>query len=526
MYDFFLIFQRISAEDNGGKSNTATVNIKVLDVNDQSPAFNEQPYSFRVDEGLIGEDVGQVQAEDQDLGDNAIVHYSIEEDQNLFKVDDLSGMIKTVTELDFEAKNVHYLVVKASDLVNEPATATVTILVQDVQDETPKFDQTRYEGKVLENLENQAILSVQATDLDNIQTITYEIVSGDQTLFSIDPESGELRTLKGLDFEQQKIHFLTVSTVEARQVQGQPSSSCQIEISVEDQNDHAPIFISPRQVSVRNDAKVGSKVAIVKATDEDGTAPGNQVRYQFAQPSDYFAIGNEISRHLAANSLIYFLFIDEESGEIELLSDLTKEVYGQYTLEIKAIDLGLPMLETKSFLVIRVDQVVTMAPELGIGFASLKYEANIDENLAENTVVQVLDLDQVPIPGLDIQCLIFRVKDQRGAIVKDVLKGVYNEQNHQCELQIQGKMIDKEKTDSLEVMVKLKTQSAFVNPARMMSTVFLNIQDVNDNKPTFVFNERQQNQNDDQNYLVTISKTTSPNTGIVQIKAIGNVQHF
>jgi len=53
----------------------------------------------------------------------------------------------------------------------------------------------------------------------------------------------------------------------------------------------------------------------------------------------------------------------------------------------------------------------------------------------------------------------------------------------------------------------------------MISTVFLNIQDVNDNKPTFAFNERQ-NQNDDQNYLVTISKTTSPNTGIVQIKAI------
>ena len=127
-------------------------------------------------------------------------------------------------------------------------------------------------------------------------------------------------------------------------------------------------------------------------------------------------------------------------------------------------------------------------------------EANIDENLVENTVVQVLDLDPAPIIGLDIQCSIFRVKDQRGAIVKDVLKGVYNDQNHQCELQINQGLIDKEKTDSLEVMVKLKTQSAFVNPARMISTVFLNIQDVNDNKPTFVFNERQ-NQNDDQNKI-------------------------
>ena len=35
----FLLFQTITAEDNGGKSNSATVNIKVEDVNDQSPEF-------------------------------------------------------------------------------------------------------------------------------------------------------------------------------------------------------------------------------------------------------------------------------------------------------------------------------------------------------------------------------------------------------------------------------------------------------------------------------------------------------
>ena len=172
------ILQRISAEDNGGKANTATVNVKVLDVNDQSPEFNEEPFSFRVDEGLIGEEVGQVQAQDQDLGDNAIVHYSIEDDNENFKIDELSGMIKTVQELDFESKNVHYLVIKASDETNEPATATVTILVQDVQDEIPKFDKTRYEATILENLENEVITTVKATDLDNTESITYEIVSG------------------------------------------------------------------------------------------------------------------------------------------------------------------------------------------------------------------------------------------------------------------------------------------------------------------------------------------------------------
>ena len=42
----FLFFQTITAEDNGGKSNSATVNIKVEDVNDQSPEFVRVHHMF------------------------------------------------------------------------------------------------------------------------------------------------------------------------------------------------------------------------------------------------------------------------------------------------------------------------------------------------------------------------------------------------------------------------------------------------------------------------------------------------
>ena len=72
---------------------------------------------------------------------------------------------------------------------------------------------------------------------------------------------------------------------------------------------------------------------------------------------------------------------------------------------------------------------------------------------------------------MNIQCLVTRVKDQRGAIIKNLLKGVYNA-NNQCELQIDGE-IDKETIDTLEVMLKLKAQSAFINPARMIANIFL-----------------------------------------------------
>ena len=50
------------------------------------------------------------------------------------------------------------------NFLGRTATATVTILVQDREDEIPYFEQKKYIGSVLENLEDQTIISVQAID--------------------------------------------------------------------------------------------------------------------------------------------------------------------------------------------------------------------------------------------------------------------------------------------------------------------------------------------------------------------------
>ena len=42
-----------------------------------------------------------VEAKDGDIDENAIIHYSVPEDTN-FEIDELSGLISTKNELDFE----------------------------------------------------------------------------------------------------------------------------------------------------------------------------------------------------------------------------------------------------------------------------------------------------------------------------------------------------------------------------------------------------------------------------------------
>lgn len=45
----------VKAEDTGKLSTTATVNIKVTDINDKNPEFveSEMPYVFKVKEGIF-----------------------------------------------------------------------------------------------------------------------------------------------------------------------------------------------------------------------------------------------------------------------------------------------------------------------------------------------------------------------------------------------------------------------------------------------------------------------------------------
>ena len=66
-----------------------------------------------------------------------------------------------------------------------------------------------------------------------------------------------------------------------------------------------------------------------------------------------------------------------------------------------------------------------------------------------------------------------------------LFEGEYN--NNQCHL-ILLKNLDKETDDNFVITFKLKTQSAFTNPSKMISTIQIDIEDINDNAPKFVYN--------------------------------------
>lgn len=120
---------------------------------------------------------------------------------------------------------------------------------------------------------------MKATDADTVKKVTYVIKEGDRRLFYIDPTSGVISTVKGLDFELVQSHTIIVGTQENTN-ENDPQATTKVRVSVVDVNDNAPKFVTPPlPTRLQDSAPVGTVVATMVAKDEDGTAPLNSIKY-------------------------------------------------------------------------------------------------------------------------------------------------------------------------------------------------------------------------------------------------------
>lgn len=334
----------IRAEDTGGLSSSATVNVKVTDINDKNPEFDDHimPYAFNVDEGKANTYVGMVHAHDADEGINALVSYFLPDDVP-FTINTSNGEIHTKGALDYETQSNYKFVVTAKDGAAEPrhGTAMVTVSVNDVPDEVPKFTDTLIEVKVPENIPNYRLATVKAFDADTIKQITYTLRSGRNDLFKVDAKSGEVKTTSNLDYEEAVRHELIVGTLENdSDVDG---ATVKIVVHVEDRNDVAPAFVVlPEPITVNDDDPIGTEIAEMSAHDGDGSYPGNEVRYEI--------VGR-------GKALLYFQ-IDAEKAIVRIKEDLRKEPDSEYHIDVRAYDLGEPQLSTTTSLAVYVRHFV------------------------------------------------------------------------------------------------------------------------------------------------------------------------
>ena len=103
--------------------------------------------------------------------------------------------------------------------------------------------------------------------------------------FTVNPETGDISTRAGLDFESAADHHLQVF---AKTKSGQ--SICNVRVLVESVDEFPPVFSKTRyNFNLPHDAAPGDILGSVQATDRD-SGPDGKIFFSFATPNPYFSI--------------------------------------------------------------------------------------------------------------------------------------------------------------------------------------------------------------------------------------------
>lgn len=172
-----------------------------------------------------------------------------------FKIGFRDGRLLVKNQLDRERQEKHVLKVKVLDLSrkNVSATTTVEILVEDVNDSSPEFEQDLYEYVASENTPIGTLVGkVTAVDPDiapKNNQVLYQLINGKKSVLNIDQQTGNIHLFNTLDFEKEPFLEWTVVARDSNALTGESV----IQLKVLDENDNPPQFLdqSPLRLNIQ-----------------------------------------------------------------------------------------------------------------------------------------------------------------------------------------------------------------------------------------------------------------------------------
>uniref|UniRef100_A0A8C3FEP6 Neural-cadherin n=1 Tax=Chrysemys picta bellii TaxID=8478 RepID=A0A8C3FEP6_CHRPI len=394
MYEFVVI-----AVDKGHppRTGTASVRIRMTNVNDEAPVFSQSGYkTFLSEDAGPSTLVAAVHAKDPD-GDGVLYQIAGGNEAGNFELDSQKGIIKLRRNPLPKLRGPRYILnITAIDdnASGGPAPlssfAVVIVGINDINNNKPVFRKCTDYSDSTWVLENQPpgtyVLQVEAYDADlglNGE-VKYGLMHRDGASpgFSIDPDTGIITTTQS--FDREKLRECTLSVTATDQAQEPLIGVCQITVFIADVNDNDPKFENSRyqyvndnvpfftsstyKVSVPEEAAIGTSVAQVLATDLD-SGPYGEVQYSILKdPSEHYR----------------FFTIGPETGIVSTKASFDREKKGSYLIEVQSQDsaesarpgvYGQPNTDT-AYVKIFVSDVNDNAP----AFPHPVYEISIEED--------------------------------------------------------------------------------------------------------------------------------------------------
>ncbi|XP_069002409.1 protocadherin-16 [Embiotoca jacksoni] len=467
---YLLTVLATSGPGGAGRTGSAAVRVTVTDENDNSPRLSQERVFLAVRENLLaGTGFGRVSATDRDAGLNARLTYRLLHTDRHFQINSQTGEISTRLALDREQQSSYQLVVVVQDGGTPPrsATGTAHITVLDENDHAPSFTHARPDRElllqVMEGLLSGTVLgTVTAKDPDEGEngTIFYSLSGSRAERFSLNPNSGELRTTSPLRWAERAEYAFTVTAADL----GTPglSSTCQLQIQVLSSSRSIPKpNILSMTLNTVEGAAPGSIIGSVRPLDQHESAVlEGQVTYLVVGGTDRDGT----------------FMVDRLKGDVYLVRELDYEKGSRYTLHIEVSDFSQAF--PSSHLVkldINVQDSNDHAPQFTEDPVTIVIPENIEPGASIYTF-QAVDQDGSG-PNSELRYSIeHHWPDTPDLLTLDPSNGVLS----------LGQKLDRESTPSLYLVVRATDQAEDLSQRRWGSvTARVFVTDENDNAPVF-----------------------------------------
>uniref|UniRef100_A0A6Q2Z3B3 Cadherin domain-containing protein n=1 Tax=Esox lucius TaxID=8010 RepID=A0A6Q2Z3B3_ESOLU len=409
------------ASDGVQESTPVTVHITVIDANDNTPTFPNASYSVNVYTDMQPGET--VMALDADEGPNGLLTYTIlAGDQGHFVINNRSGVITAVPGISLAVGRTYALTVKAMDngpesgllLLGKPldresedsytlvvtasdghpdgtSTATVNIVVTDVNDNDPVFDLPLLRNlTVIEEEANSFVGQVKATDPDagvNGQ-VRYQLLKH-ANLFRIN-SNGTIFTAVPLDREVGDQYDLIVEA-EDRAVEDPRRTTLSLSVTVLDQDDNSPVFSQP-SYTVNLPENSPKNTVILQLTAKDADLNSNIT----------FRIRTQEARQLFA--------VHPVTGELSVLQTLDFETLPArnqtQTFVVEALDSGGSMPPGLATVTVKIMDMNDYPPV----FSQAVYRGMVAPNAVKGTVVTAVHAEDLDPPGTPASHVRYRLE--------------------------------------------------------------------------------------------------------------------
>uniref|UniRef100_A0A3Q0S188 Cadherin domain-containing protein n=1 Tax=Amphilophus citrinellus TaxID=61819 RepID=A0A3Q0S188_AMPCI len=335
---------KLLAVDGGTpqRSGTVNINIAVLDINDNAPAFNQSVYKATVMENSPRDTyVTTVNASDADFGSNAIVTYYFSDlnsgFSDLFMIDEKTGVISIAGSIDYEKDKKYELRIDARDSGGLTDSSKVIIEVSDVNDNAPVISVMSFTSPVSEDAPPGATIGIiNVKDLDSGDNGQVNCRIEQKAPFKIKSNLRNYYTLvtdSVLDRESVSEYNISVVATDG----GMPplSTKRNFNLKVSDVNDNAPVFSKSvyNTAFITENNSLGVSLLTLRAHDRD---ENQNARLSYILEDTNIG-GSPVSEYISVNA---------ESGVVHAVRSFDYEQIKQLDFVVKAQDGGSPPLSS------------------------------------------------------------------------------------------------------------------------------------------------------------------------------------